>query len=150
MQLWVDLSYQRKLWTFGKAHGGVLLYLIKHTLHVLYRATAVIHSLYMQVCFKLPNDKPFAHNNLRCSPRPRCFKLAAGRVEYYYAEVDTWHTTHAGGVEVFYFATGQTEAHHPSGLKVPKSRAPTAVHCAWPLHVTFATPFCDAGDTCST
>lgn len=41
----------------------------------------------------------------------------AGRVEYYYQEVDTWHTTHADGVEVFYFSNGQTEAHHPSGVK---------------------------------
>lgn len=140
MQLWVDLSYQRKLWTFGNAHGCVLLYLIKHTLHVLHRETAVIHSLYMQVCFKLPNDKRCAHDNLRCSPKLGLSKRAAGRVEYYYAEVDTWHTTHAGGMEVFYFATGQTEAHHPSGLKVLKSRPQTAIHWAWPLHVTFATP----------
>ncbi len=42
---------------------------------------------------------------------------AAGRVEYYYCEVDTWHTTHANGIEVFYFPNGQTEAHHPSGTK---------------------------------
>ena len=41
----------------------------------------------------------------------------AGRVEYYYCEVDTWHTTHANGIEVFYFPNGQTEAHHPSGTK---------------------------------
>jgi hypothetical protein len=45
-------------------------------------------------------------------------------VEYYYAEVDTWHTTHADGVEVFYFATGQTEAHHPDGLKARPSANP--------------------------
>ena len=38
-------------------------------------------------------------------------------MEYYYCEVDTWHTTHADGVEVFYFPNGQTEAHHPSGIK---------------------------------
>lgn len=30
-----------------------------------------------------------------------------GKVEYYYAEVDTWHTTHPSGVEVFYFPNGQ-------------------------------------------
>ena len=48
----------------------------------------------------------------------------AGRVEYYYAEVDTWHTTHADSVEVFYFASGQTEAHHPSGLKARPRVAP--------------------------
>jgi hypothetical protein len=30
-----------------------------------------------------------------------------GRVEYYYAEVATWHTTYADGVEVFYFPNGQ-------------------------------------------
>lgn len=38
-------------------------------------------------------------------------------MEYFYAEVDTWHTTHPDGVEVFYFPSGQTETHHPSGLK---------------------------------
>ena len=43
--------------------------------------------------------------------------LSAGLIEYYYKEVDTWHTTHPSGVEVFYFSTGQTEAHHPSGMK---------------------------------
>ena len=40
-----------------------------------------------------------------------------GRVEYYYREVDTWHTTHANEIEVFYFPNGQTEAHHPNGTK---------------------------------
>lgn len=30
-----------------------------------------------------------------------------GRVEYYYAEVATWHTTYADGVEVFHFPNGQ-------------------------------------------
>ena len=43
--------------------------------------------------------------------------LAAGRVEYFYAEVGTWHSTHADGIEVFHFPSGQTEAHHPGGLK---------------------------------
>ncbi len=38
-------------------------------------------------------------------------------MEYYYAEVKTWHTTQPDGVEVFYFPSGQTETHHPSGLK---------------------------------
>ncbi len=38
-------------------------------------------------------------------------------MEYFYAEVDTWHATHSDGVEVFYFPSGQTETHHPSGLK---------------------------------
>jgi T-complex protein 10 C-terminus len=41
----------------------------------------------------------------------------AGRVEYYYAEVDTWQTSHTDAVEVFYFGNGQIEAHHPSGMK---------------------------------
>ncbi|GFR43458.1 hypothetical protein Agub_g4541 [Astrephomene gubernaculifera] len=38
-----------------------------------------------------------------------------GVVHYYYAEVSTWHSTYGGegGVEVFYFPSGQTEAHHP-------------------------------------
>ncbi|GLC76318.1 hypothetical protein PLESTF_001766000 [Pleodorina starrii] len=38
-----------------------------------------------------------------------------GVVHYYYAEVATWHSTYGGdgGVEVFYFPSGQTEAHHP-------------------------------------
>ena len=41
----------------------------------------------------------------------------SGCVEYFYAEVDTWHTTHPDGIEVFHFASGQAEAHHPGGLK---------------------------------
>lgn len=40
-----------------------------------------------------------------------------GRVEYFYREVDTWHTTHPGGVEVYHFPSGQTEAHGPNGYK---------------------------------
>eukprot|EP00793_Prasinoderma_coloniale_P004134 PRCOL_00006310-RA len=40
-----------------------------------------------------------------------------GRVEYYYASVDTWHTTYGDGVEVFFFPSGQAEAHVPSGDK---------------------------------
>ena len=40
-----------------------------------------------------------------------------GRVEYFYREVDTWHTTHPGGVEVYHFPSGQTEAHGPDGYK---------------------------------
>ncbi len=58
-----------------------------------------------------------------------------GAVHYYYAEVDTWHSTYgsaeggnagtdggagagsAAGLEVFHFPSGQTEAHHPSGFK---------------------------------
>ena len=38
-------------------------------------------------------------------------------MEYFYAEVDSWHTTHADGTEVFHFPSGQTEAHHPGGRK---------------------------------
>ncbi|KAG2501925.1 hypothetical protein HYH03_000423 [Edaphochlamys debaryana] len=40
-------------------------------------------------------------------------------VHYYYAEVSTWHSTYGGegGMEVFYFPAGQTEAHHPGGAK---------------------------------
>jgi centromere protein J len=40
-----------------------------------------------------------------------------GSVEYYYAEVDTWHTTHGNGIEVFHFPSGQIEAHFPNGTK---------------------------------
>jgi hypothetical protein len=29
-----------------------------------------------------------------------CRYNPGGRVEYFYREVDTWHTTHPGGVEV--------------------------------------------------
>ena len=38
-----------------------------------------------------------------------------GVVRYYYAEVDTWHSTHPGGGEVYHFPSGQTEAHAPGG-----------------------------------
>ncbi|KAK9865278.1 hypothetical protein WJX84_010842 [Apatococcus fuscideae] len=40
-----------------------------------------------------------------------------GTVEYFYAEVQTWHTTYPDRLEVFHFPNGQTEAHHPGGLK---------------------------------
>lgn len=40
-----------------------------------------------------------------------------GLVEYLYAEVDTWHTTCTDGTQVFYFASGQAEAHRPDGSK---------------------------------
>ena len=40
-----------------------------------------------------------------------------GRVEYFYKEVDTWHTTHPEGVEVYHFPSGQTEAHGAGGQK---------------------------------
>ena len=40
-----------------------------------------------------------------------------GTVEYYYAKADTWHTTCPGGIEVYHFPSGQTEAHHPGDLK---------------------------------
>ena len=43
--------------------------------------------------------------------------LHAGKVEYFYAEVQTWHTTYPDRLEVFHFPNGQTEAHHPNGLK---------------------------------
>jgi hypothetical protein len=43
--------------------------------------------------------------------------MDAGTVEYYYSEVDTWHTTHTNRVEVFHFPSGQREAHHPTGLR---------------------------------
>jgi len=42
---------------------------------------------------------------------------AGGKIEYFYAEVDTWHVTHADGLEVYYFASGQAEAHFPDGAK---------------------------------
>lgn len=40
-----------------------------------------------------------------------------GKIEYFYAEVQTWHTTHAFGLEVYHFPSGQTEAHFPDGSK---------------------------------
>jgi hypothetical protein len=36
-------------------------------------------------------------------------------VEYWYAQVETWQTTLPDGIEVYHFASGQTEARHPSG-----------------------------------
>ena len=44
-------------------------------------------------------------------------KVERDREEYYYAEVETWHTTWKGGTEVYHFHTGQIEAHHPGGTK---------------------------------
>ena len=46
----------------------------------------------------------------------------APRTEYYYSEVDTWHTTRHeqgqySGIEVFHFTSGQIEAHFPNGTK---------------------------------
>lgn len=31
-------------------------------------------------------------------------------------QVATWQSTHASGIEVFYFPTGQIEGHHPDGM----------------------------------
>ncbi len=45
------------------------------------------------------------------------FCKPAGKVEYFYAEVQTWHTTYPDRLEVFHFPNGQAEAHHPNGLK---------------------------------
>ncbi|QDZ25909.1 putative T-complex protein [Chloropicon primus] len=44
-------------------------------------------------------------------------KSTKGTTEYYYAEVDTWHSTHDNGIEVFHFPSGQIEAHFPNGAK---------------------------------
>ena len=41
---------------------------------------------------------------------------AAGRVEYWYAQVQTWQTSLPDGIEVYHFASGQVEARHPSGV----------------------------------
>lgn len=38
-------------------------------------------------------------------------------VEYYYAQVDTWHTTLPTGIEVYHFPNGQTESHRKDGTK---------------------------------
>ena len=45
------------------------------------------------------------------------FLRYTGTVEYYYAKADTWHTTCPGGIEVYHFPSGQTEAHHPGDMK---------------------------------
>ena len=55
----------------------------------------------------------------------RLAALPAGRVEYWYAEVSTWHTTHRNGVEVFHFGNGQTEAHHPAPDSYKEARRPS-------------------------
>lgn len=52
--------------------------------------------------------------------------VPAGRVEYFYQEVGTWHTTHRSGVEVFHFGNGQTEAHHPEPDSYKEVSAPPA------------------------
>lgn len=38
-------------------------------------------------------------------------------MEYFYAEVDTWHVTHPSGEEVYFFPNGQTEAHFADSSK---------------------------------
>ncbi|GAX84476.1 hypothetical protein CEUSTIGMA_g11896.t1 [Chlamydomonas eustigma] len=38
-------------------------------------------------------------------------------VDYFYAEISTWHTTFNNGLEVFHFPNGQTEVHNPDGVK---------------------------------
>jgi centromere protein J len=40
-----------------------------------------------------------------------------GLVVYFYASANTTHTTYGNGVEIFEFPNGQTEKHHPNGLK---------------------------------
>jgi len=44
-------------------------------------------------------------------------QLPSGRTDYYYSEVGTWQVTHPCGVDVFYFPSGQREAHHGGGVK---------------------------------
>ncbi|XP_046840996.1 centromere protein J-like isoform X2 [Xenia sp. Carnegie-2017] len=39
------------------------------------------------------------------------------RVEYFYAEVKTTHTTYPDGLEVLHFPSGQIEKHYPDGTK---------------------------------
>ncbi|KAF6258799.1 T-complex protein 10 C-terminus-domain-containing protein [Scenedesmus sp. NREL 46B-D3] len=41
----------------------------------------------------------------------------SGRIDYYYAEVATWQSSHPSGLEVYYFPSGQVEGHHPGGSK---------------------------------
>ena len=38
-------------------------------------------------------------------------------MQYYYAEVATWHSSLADGREVYHFPSGQCEAHLPDGRK---------------------------------
>ena len=62
-----------------------------------------------------------------CSPVGNL--LLPGRVEYWYAEVATWHTTHPSGIEVFHFGSGQTEAHHPKPDSYKEVRVISAFLC---------------------
>ena len=41
--------------------------------------------------------------------------MLAGREEYLYAAAQTWNVTWPDGAQVYYFATGQQEVHHPDG-----------------------------------
>lgn len=73
------------------------------------------------VCWRLKQRADYeSDHGLRwlCAPVP------AGRVEYFYREVGTWHTTHSSGIEVFHFANGQTEAHHPEPDSYKEVSAP--------------------------
>ncbi|PNH08306.1 Centromere protein J [Tetrabaena socialis] len=60
-----------------------------------------------------------AHSGAAGSPAASASHLGVSVVHYYYAEVGTWHSTYGGegGIEVFYFPSGQTEAHHPGRAK---------------------------------
>ncbi|WIA38456.1 hypothetical protein OEZ86_001780 [Tetradesmus obliquus] len=43
--------------------------------------------------------------------------MPSGRVDYYYASVATWQSSHPSGLEVFYFPSGQVEGHTAAGVK---------------------------------
>eukprot|EP00887_Chlorella_sp_A99_P007816 scaffold20.g7816.t1 len=45
--------------------------------------------------------------------------LPSGATEYWYAAVDSWQVSHPGppAVEVYYFSSGQVEAHHEGGVR---------------------------------
>ena len=45
-----------------------------------------------------------------------CCARPTGRVEYYYLQVEAWQVSEPG-VEVYYFQSGQREAHHEDGSR---------------------------------
>eukprot|EP00976_Prorocentrum_cordatum_P005101 101197-Prorocentrum_minimum.AAC.1 len=54
--------------------------------------------------------------------------LAAPQVDYYYAEVDTWHTTHPDGTEVYHFPGGQVRDPSPHRPAPPHRAALAPTH----------------------
>ena len=83
----------------------------QHTVLVCFVCSLAASTKKSKLLLGLPGANAVDEHGDNCAP---CYP--AGRVEYWYAQVQTWQTSLPGGVEVYHFASGQVEARHPSGI----------------------------------